>query len=118
MPAERFQISEEKAIHVLRLSLPDSIDTLEIDSIIDGVLKKLDGKAQEPWITDLSEVSYMGSSMLGLMVNIRQRIRQAGGKLVLCGMKPQLLKIFQACCLERLFSIVKTRAEAIALASR
>jgi anti-sigma B factor antagonist len=115
---DRFEITEDRKVNVLRLSLPDGIDTMEIDTIIDGVLGKLDGKAQGRWVTDLSDVSYMGSSMLGLMVNIRQRISQAGGKLILCGMKPQLLNIFQACCLERLFSIAKTRDDAIAMASR
>jgi anti-anti-sigma factor len=118
MPAERFEVSQEETVNVLRLSLPDGIDAMEIDSVIDGVLASLNGKAQGPWITDLSDVTYMGSAMLGLMVNIRQRIREAGGKLILCGMKPQLLKIFQACCLERLFDIAKTRDDAIALASR
>jgi anti-anti-sigma factor len=116
--SERFEISVDRSVNVLRLALPDGIDTMEIDSIIDGVLGKLDGRAQGPWITDLSEVSYMGSSMLGLMVNIRQRIGQAGGKLILFGMKPQLLSIFQACCLERLFNIATTRDDAMAMASR
>lgn len=118
MPGNRFEVSQVEAVNVLRLSLPDGMDTLEIDAVIDGVLSSLASNAQGHWITDLSEVSYMGSSMLGLMVNVRQRISQAGGKLILCGMKPQLQKIFQACCLERLFNITKTRAEAMALASR
>ncbi len=116
--ADRFEISADHQVNVLRLSLPDGMDTMEIDSVIDGVLSKLDGNAEGRWITDLSDVSYMGSSMLGLMVNIRQRIAQAGGKLILCGLKPQLLNIFQACCLEKLFNIARTRDEAIALASR
>jgi anti-anti-sigma factor len=118
MPGERFEISQEQAVNVLSLSLPDNMDTMEIDSVIDGVLSKLDGKAQSSWITDLSNVAYMGSSMLGLMVNIRQRITQAGGRLILCNMKPQLQKSFEACCLERLFNIAKTRDEALAMASR
>ncbi|MGA3065387.1 MAG: STAS domain-containing protein [Tepidisphaeraceae bacterium] len=118
MPNDRFVISQEKKVHVLKLSLPDGIDAMEIDTVIDGVLTGLSDKAKEKWITDLSDVTYMGSAMLGLMVNIRQRIRSAGGKLILCGMKPQLLKIFQTCCLERLFEITKTRADAIAQASR
>jgi anti-anti-sigma factor len=55
----------------------------------------------------------MGSSALGLMVNIRQCILQAGGDLVLCGLSPQLLRIFRTCCMERLFRISKTQADAL-----
>ena len=68
-------------------------------------------------MVDLSQVGYMGSSMLGLFVNIRERIRQAGGTLVLCAMSPPLLRIFKTCCLERLFTIAKTRPDALALVS-
>ena len=39
---------------------------------------------------DLTDVVYMGSSVLGLMVNVRQTIKSAGGKLVLCGMSERL----------------------------
>jgi len=69
-------------------------------------------------VLDLSNTDYMGSSMLGLMVNVRQVIKQAGGTLVLCGMSPRLMHVFRTCSLHQLFTIVGTRAEAIKRASR
>jgi anti-anti-sigma factor len=64
----------------------------------------------------MSRVNYMGSAMLGLVVNLRQQIRNASGELVLCGLSPRLLGIFRTCCMERLFTIVRTRADAIKMA--
>jgi len=113
MQNPQFQVSQEQSVHVMKFILPEMIDTMEIDALIDQVLRALEKTAGERWIMELNEVAYLGSSMLGLMVNIRERIRQADGRLVLCGLSPQLLRIFQACCLERLFTIVKTRAEAM-----
>jgi anti-anti-sigma factor len=118
MPNDRFQVSQEQSVQVLQLALPDQMDGMEIDGLIDSILRSLDGRSQEPWVLDLTEVTYMGSAMLGLMVNIRERIRQGGGKLVLCGLSTPLMRIFQTCCLERLFNIAKTKPEAIAKASR
>jgi anti-anti-sigma factor len=118
MISNRFEVSQEETVQVLRLALPDQMDGMEIDTIIDSVLRSLEGKSQNSWVLDLSDVAYMGSSMLGLMVNIRERIRQGGGSLVLCGLSTQLMRIFQTCCLERLFRIAKTRPEALAIASR
>jgi anti-anti-sigma factor len=69
-------------------------------------------------VLDVSRVDYMGSSALGLMVNVRQRVAKSGGRLALCGLSPQLLRIFRTCCLERLFHISKTRAEAIEAVGR
>lgn len=55
----------------------------------------------------------MGSAMLGLLVNVRQRVKAARGKLVLCGLSPQLASIFQACCMDRLFTTARDRARAL-----
>ena len=51
--------------------------------------------------------------MLGLMVNMRQHVVQGSGKLVLCCLSPRLMEVFRACSLERLFTITKSRAEAL-----
>jgi anti-anti-sigma factor len=117
MSSQRFQVIQEYSVNVMQFILPVSMDTMEIDTLIEEVLKSLDSKGGEPWVVDLSQVGYMGSSMLGLFVNIRERIRQGGGTLVLCGMSAQLLRIFKTCCLERLFTIAKSRPDALALVS-
>src|ERR1700730_8027893 len=106
---DRFQISAEDSVQILQFSLPATLDTLEIDSLIEAVLNQLGANSNLRWIVDLSHTEYLGSSMLVLFVNMREKIRQAGGALVLCGMSPALTRIFKACCLERLFIIAKTR---------
>ena len=118
MSSNRFQITREQATNVLQFVLPSTMDTMEIDGLIESVLNQLATKGEQRWVVDLSQVDYLGSSMLGLFVNVRERVRQAGGKLVLCGMSPQLLRIFKTCCLESLFTIAKSRADALALAAR
>lgn len=118
MDNSQFQIIQDQSVYVMKFILPELIDTMEIDALMDRALKSLEETSRESWIIDLSDVAYLGSSMLGLMVNIRERIRQADGSLVLCGLSPQLLRIFHACCLERLFIIVKTRTEAMTKARR
>ncbi|MGD1276135.1 MAG: STAS domain-containing protein [Tepidisphaeraceae bacterium] len=118
MQSQRYEISQQQSVQVLSLALPDVMDGMEIDALIESVLRALEGKSRQPWVMDLNDVQYMGSAMLGLMVNVRQRILQGGGKLVLCGMSQQLLHIFQTCCLERLFTIAKTRPDALAMATR
>ncbi len=69
-------------------------------------------------VLDLSAVQYMGSSMLGLVVNARTRVKAAGGRLVLCGMSAWLVETFRTCSLERLFVTAVTRAEAVQAAGR
>jgi anti-anti-sigma factor len=77
-----------------------------------ALLKK--GQAKKKWIIDLSAVTYMGSAMLGMLVNVRQQIKAGGGRLLLCGLSKPLMTIFRTCCMERLFTIVKDRGAALA----
>jgi anti-sigma B factor antagonist len=118
MSNERFHISTEDSVQILQFSLPPMMDIVEVDNLIEAVLKQLEANGKASWIVDLSRTEYLGSSMLGLFVNMREKVRQAHGVLVLCGMSPALIRIFKTCCLERLFTIVRSRADAKAMVSR
>jgi anti-anti-sigma factor len=118
MSNDRFHISAEDSVQILQFSLPSMMDIVEVDHLIEAVLKQLEINGNLRWVVDLSRTDYLGSSMLGLFVNMREKIRHAGGVLVLCGMSPPLTRIFRTCCLERLFTIAKSRADAMALVSR
>ena len=108
-----FQLTREQGVDVVALALPRSMQSDEFDRLNEEMLEVFGGQPQGRWVLDLSAVHYMGSSALGLMVNIRQRIKQAGGTLALCGLNPNLLQIFHTCCMERLFTIVRSRADAL-----
>ena len=108
-----FQVSSIESARVVDLTLPMSLDSGEFDLINESLLELVNKEPQVWWVLDLSQLSYMGSSALGLMVNIRQQIKQAGGKLILCGMSQRLQQIFRTCCMERLFVIKANRAEAL-----
>jgi anti-sigma B factor antagonist len=111
--ADFFRTQVLQSVNVIELTLPEMIDAMEFDRLNESLLAILNGKAKEPWLLDLSSVNYLGSATLGLIVNIRQQVKAAGGKLVLCGMSPRLKEIFHACSMERLFTITKNRTEAI-----
>lgn len=112
MATEFFHVKSEASINVVQLTLPVSIDTGEFDRLNTAMSNLLVDPGGDQWVLDLSHLSYMGSSALGLLVNLRQQIKTAGGRLVLCGLSPRLLEIFHTCCLERLFTIVKTQEDA------
>src|SRR5271170_3438518 len=113
MAKDFVKVSVMQSVHVIELKLPQMLDSEEFDHLNTSVLKTLDGKTAQHWVVDVSSVDYMGSSVLGLMINIRQQIKSGGGKLMLAGLSPQLRDIFKTCCLESLFQIAKTRADAV-----
>lgn len=113
MANQFFQVQREDDTNVLALEFPESIDSIDFDRLNASILGEIEPRSGERWIIDLTKVHYMGSAMLGLMVNLRQQIKTAHGSLFLCAMPVSLLRIFRTCSLEKLFVIVKTRAEAM-----
>jgi anti-sigma B factor antagonist len=114
--ADLFQVSAVGLVQVIRLELPEALDSGEFDKLNDAVLGIIGKQAAGGWVVDLSALQYAGSSVLGLLVNIRQRVRQSGGRLVICGLSNLLIQIFHTCSLERMFVIRKSLDEAVARA--
>ena len=112
--SQLFSVDKEAATgaNVLELSLPDQLDDSDFDRLNEALLGLIND-ASRNWVVDLSRVDYMGSAMLGMMVNLRQQVKNAKGRLVLCGMSQRLTDIFRTCCMERLFTITRTKADAL-----
>lgn len=116
--ASRAAAASADAIQVIELHLPASLDASEFDALNESILQILDGQTGRRWVIDLAHVEYIGSSVLGLIVNLRQRIKAGNGRLALCSLSPRLIQIFRHSSLERLFTISRTRPEAVVIVSR
>ena len=118
MASEWYAVVDDGKARVITLSVPVQVDSADFDKLHERVLEQITSAPAHRWVIDLSSLSYMGSSVLGLLVNIRERVRQADGKLALCGLNARLQQVFRTCSLERLFVIRAGRAEAIDVVSR
>ena len=99
--------------NVVTLRLPHPMDDLRLELLTDQLASAMAGKLDRLWVLDLTPVTYLGSSMLGFLVNLRHQIKAGQGRLVLCGMSPVLMDLFRNCSMERLFVIAKDRAAAL-----
>jgi anti-anti-sigma factor len=117
MSYELFRLTRSGSVNLIELFLPVGLDIDEFDRLNESVLALIAAEPGGGWVMDLSKLDYMGSASLGLMVNVRQRVKEGKGRLVLCGLSPRLLQVFKTCCMERLFKIVRTREEAVGYAA-
>lgn len=90
-----------------------AFDGVEFDRLNEALLELIDGIPAARWVLAFDQVEHTGSALLGVMVNIRQRVRATEGQLILCDLSPRLLDILRACSMERLFVIAKNRDEAL-----
>lgn len=71
---------------------------------------KLQGRKQV--VLDLSELTFVDSSGLGVLIACLRQVSAAGGDLKLCGLSSQVRALFELVRMHRLFSIYNTRDEA------
>ena len=109
---ELYIFSSEGPIHVIELRLPLQMDVLMFDDLNSALISHIMSNKGD-YLIDLSRTDYVGSAVLGLLVNLRQKIRAAGGKLVLCQLSPRILEIFRVGSLQQLFTLASTRAAAV-----
>jgi anti-sigma B factor antagonist len=76
------------------------------------LLRSIDDGAQRV-IVDLSKVSFIDSSALGVMVGGAKRLRSANGSLDIVCRNENIRRIFEITGLERILNIYSTRQQAL-----
>ena len=109
--------SSRGPVQIVELDLRQQIDGTEFDRMNQELGEVVRAQPRAAWVLDLTHVQYTGSVVLGVIVNIRQQVKQTGGRLVLCGMSQRLMEIFRTCSLDRLFTVAATRESAVKMLS-
>jgi anti-anti-sigma factor len=95
--------SSSEFVHIRLRGQITSATAPEFEQALNGVLK--DQKAPQ-CVLDLAELSYTSSAGLRVLLVLAKRIRNAGGRLVLCGAQPTVLHVFEAAGFTQIFTIV------------
>ncbi len=74
---------------------------------------KLLAEGEHNFVIDMGGVDFIDSSGLAAFVRLFKRVRIGEGDVKLCGLRPEILKIFELTRLNRVFDIFDTRAEAV-----
>lgn len=64
-------------------------------------------------VIDLTDVSYMDSSGVGILVDALRRVRVSGGRLALVAVAPRVLSVLQITELDQFFEMHRTLDEAL-----
>ncbi len=80
--------------------------------LLEAALKQRLAQGESRLIVDLTEVSYISSKGLRVLLTALKTARKNGGALKLCGMNARLAEIFEMVGFDQVFEIYPTRAEA------
>ncbi len=91
-----------------------SIDALSgIEEMTSRLRTYIGTEKPKKMVVDFTGVRFFTSQMLGVLVDIWRRLRDYGGRLLICGINPQLNRVFRITNLDRIFEFYPDRDAAV-----
>ena len=105
------------AIELKRVASYESAETMGRE-----LIEAVEAEGAQKVVVDLSRVEYMSSVGYGPLISLRGWLREAGGRLILCGLSPVVHQMFEATRLlinphspQSLFEFTDTVSKAVAM---
>ncbi len=99
-------------VTLVRLKLARLTDD-DAHSLFKQIYSLVDDMRRRNLVLDLRAVEYLPSMALGKLVMLNRKAQAAGGRLVLCELRPEVDEIMQVTRLSDLFAICQTEEEAL-----
>ncbi|KPK79759.1 MAG: hypothetical protein AMJ81_12855 [Phycisphaerae bacterium SM23_33] len=109
----RFKVVSEGDVSVVEMLQKRIVEEGTI-SEISGQLYELAAQAGKPrMVVDFANVTHMSSSALGMLITLHKRVRERGGRLALCNIRPSIFEVFVITRLNEVFKVCAGRDEAV-----
>jgi anti-anti-sigma factor len=99
--------------HLVKVTLIGRLDTSGVDRVETRFVAQLVPGSNNA-VIDLSEVDFVASMGIRMLVSAAKSLRSRQAKLALYGARPQVLQVFEAITLQKIIPICATEAEALA----
>lgn len=86
----------------------------ESENYVKSEIEKHFEAGQKKLVLDLSGLSYINSSGLGILINLLKKIRGQNGDMYLAGLSREISELFRITSLDHVFRIFDTVDEAVA----
>jgi stage II sporulation protein AA (anti-sigma F factor antagonist) len=106
------QISEEKKGSVLILSLSGRVEMLTSPQLKETIISHINLNEHQI-LFDLSELEYISSSGLGVLLHAAKMLQVKNGRVVLCALKAHIEEVFKICGFDNVFPIFDSREQAL-----
>lgn len=89
----------------LTVVLTGEIDHHCAKSYINSIIAKIEAYTPQVCILDFQDVTFMDSSGIAVVINALRNMTRIQGKLVLCGLNAQPMKVFRTSGIDKLVEI-------------
>jgi anti-anti-sigma factor len=113
MAGARLLIQPVRDVAVVNFSDASILDTLQVQQIGEELYDLVENRARRKVILDFGNVRFLSSSALGVLINLRKKADSIKGKVMLCCIRPEILRVFKLTSLDKLFEIHESEEKAL-----
>jgi stage II sporulation protein AA (anti-sigma F factor antagonist) len=107
------EIATEHLESIVLVRIKGRCYSSDADVVEDGLATVLGGGAPHLAV-DMTELDYISSAGLRVLLKLAKQIQSGKGKVVLFGLRPNVREVFSISAFDRIFSIHNDRATAVA----
>ena len=89
------------------------LDSRSIEAAGEELFRLPDKLHKQKLIIDFSDLKFLSSLAIGLLLDLRTRVEAIKGRLVLCGVRKETMKVFQITSLDKIFEFFPNDAAAL-----
>ena len=109
----RLEVEDIGDITVVNFVDKKILDEQNIQVIGEQLFSLVDELGRRKIVLNFKNVEFLSSAALGKLITLNKKLQQAGGKLILCNIDPQIYEVFEITKLDKFFKIMKEEQAAL-----
>ena len=115
MSSSGLVVTTIEGVTVVMFRKSSVLDAVAIDDVAEQLFDLMDKQARRKLTLDFTEVQFLSSQMVGVILSLYKKSKDIGGKLVICGLRDELMKVFTIMKLDTLLHFADSQEDAIAV---
>lgn len=112
MPPTGLVINQMQGVTVANFRDASILDGVAVEAIGKELYALVDQQAQRKVVLDFTPVRFLSSSMIGVLLSLHKKSAAIKGKVVICCLRPELMKVFKMMKLEHVLSFAENEKKA------
>ena len=109
----RISVDHTQGATVITLTDEKILQAADIIALEESIMPLIEAEESARIVIDFTNVQFLSSSVLGLLIRISKKIYEQNGQLRLFNINPKIFSIFKITRLDKIFDIYNNLSEAI-----
>lgn len=110
-----YSVRQDGAKTVVEFKTESLMNSVDLENMSTSLMNLVDVDGHRQVILDFTPVKYLSSQAIGVILALNKKLGQHDGKLVLCGVGPNLLQLLKITRLNLVLKVVPSQKEALML---